>query len=36
MKVISRGIIDGVIQDRFGKHGEHFNEKRCPHLFFAA
>lgn len=30
MKVISRGIIDGVIQDRFGKHGEHFNENGVP------
>ena len=26
MKVISHGITDGIIDDKYGKHGEHFNE----------
>ena len=30
MKVVSHGIVDGVIEDRFGKHGEHFNENGVP------
>ena len=30
MKVISHGIVNGVIEDRFGKHGSHFNENGVP------
>ena len=30
MKVVSHGIVDGVIEERFGKHGEHFNENGVP------
>ena len=30
MKVISHSIVDGVIEDRFGKHGAHFNENGVP------
>lgn len=30
MKVISHGIVDGVIADRFGKHGPHCNENGVP------
>lgn len=30
MKIISHGIIDGTIEDKYGKHGEHFNENGVP------
>lgn len=30
MKVISHGITDGIIDDKYGKHGEHFNENGVP------
>ena len=30
MKVISHGIVNGIIEDRFGKHGEQHNENGVP------
>lgn len=30
MKVISHGIVNGIIEDRFGKHGDHHNENGIP------
>ena len=30
MKVTSKGIVDGIIQDKYGKHGEYFNENGMP------
>lgn len=30
MRVISHAIVDGVIQDAYGKHGKHFNENGMP------
>lgn len=30
MKVTSHGIVDGVIHDRYGKHGDHHNENGVP------
>ncbi|MHC1685099.1 MAG: YbhB/YbcL family Raf kinase inhibitor-like protein [Clostridiaceae bacterium] len=30
MKVTSKGIIDGIILDRYGKRGEHFNKAGIP------
>lgn len=30
MKVISHGIVNGVIEDRFGKHGSQHNENGMP------
>lgn len=30
MKVTSSGIIDGIIQEKYGKHGEQFNENGMP------
>ncbi len=30
MKVISRGIVNGIIEDKYGKHGEHFNSHGMP------
>ena len=32
MVVTSTGIIDGVIQDKYGSRGEHFNENGIPTL----
>lgn len=30
MRVVSEGIVNGVIADKYGKHGEHFNENGIP------
>ncbi len=30
MKVTSNGIVDGVIEDKYGKHGEQFNKNGMP------
>lgn len=30
MKVISSGIVNGVIDDKYGKHGKHFNAHGMP------
>lgn len=30
MKVVSKGITDGVIHDKYGKHGEDFNVNGVP------
>ncbi len=30
MKVISTGITNGIIDDKYGKHGKHFNENGMP------
>ena len=30
MKVFSHGIVEGVIEDKYGKHGKHFNENGVP------
>lgn len=30
MKVTSTGIVDGTIDDKYGKHGEQFNENGVP------
>ncbi len=30
MIVTSTGIINGIIQDKYGSHGEHFNENGVP------
>lgn len=30
MKVISHGIVNGVIEDKYGKHGKDFNENGVP------
>lgn len=32
MVVTSTGIIDGVIRDKYGSRGEHFNENGIPTL----
>ncbi len=32
MRVISKGIVDGVILDRYGKRGTQFNENGVPSL----
>ena len=30
MVVTSKGIVNGVIEDKYGKHGSHFNENGMP------
>ena len=30
MVVTSKGIVNGVIEDKYGKHGKHFNENGMP------
>ena len=30
MKVVSAGIKNGVIEDKYGKHGDHFNQNGVP------
>ncbi len=30
MKIISQGITNGVIEDKYGKHGSHFNAHGVP------
>lgn len=30
MVVMSKGIVNGVIEDKYGKHGKHFNENGMP------
>ena len=30
MVVTSKGIVNGLIEDKYGKHGKHFNENGMP------